>query len=442
MLGHELRNPLGAIGSAVRLLDQFKRSQRGDRSRVRRDPAPERAPRATGGRPARRGARGDRQDPPGARSRRSGRGRAAHGRHVHRGGQDPGASRERRDGAGVGLRRQRAVRAGHRQPAHQRAQVHAGRRQHSRDRRARWSPRTPPGGGHGHGHRRRTCSLTSSTCSSRASGASTGRRAGWASGSPWSSGWSSCRTAPSRPPAPALGKAAASPSAWPPSPHRPAKRRRSRPSRPPRRAGSWSSRTTRTPRDMLRQLLENAGHEVHDVGDGPQGVDAALRLEPDVALIDVGLPELDGYEVARRIRAGTRRDMLLVALTGYGLAEDRERALAAGFDLPSGQARRLRQALRRAGHPGPLPRPGSPRLARQRLPERLGRVLGPPPGQVLDLLTARDPRRHDFRRRRRRLHRRGQAPVARARRRRRSARARSRTSPPCRSSPSRPRSPR
>ena len=86
-------------------------------------------------------------------------------------------------------------------------------------------------------------------------------------------------------------------------------------------------------RDMLRQLLENAGHEVHDAGDGPQGVDAALRLEPDVALIDVGLPELDGYEVARRIRSGTRRDMLLVALTGYGLAEDRERALAAGFDL-------------------------------------------------------------------------------------------------------------
>jgi PAS domain S-box-containing protein len=86
-------------------------------------------------------------------------------------------------------------------------------------------------------------------------------------------------------------------------------------------------------RDMLRQLLENAGHEVHDAGDGPQGVDAALRLEPDVALIDVGLPELDGYEVARRIRAGTRRDMLLVALTGYGLAEDRDRALAAGFDL-------------------------------------------------------------------------------------------------------------
>jgi PAS domain S-box-containing protein len=86
-------------------------------------------------------------------------------------------------------------------------------------------------------------------------------------------------------------------------------------------------------RDMLRQLLEHAGHEVYDAGDGLQGIDAALRLEPDVALIDVGLPELDGYEVARRIRAESRRDMLLVALTGYGLAEDRERALAAGFDL-------------------------------------------------------------------------------------------------------------
>jgi PAS domain S-box-containing protein len=86
-------------------------------------------------------------------------------------------------------------------------------------------------------------------------------------------------------------------------------------------------------RDMLRQVLEHAGHEVHDAGDGPQGVDAALRLQPDVALIDVGLPELDGYEVAKRIRAQARRDMLLVALTGYGLAEDRERALQAGFDL-------------------------------------------------------------------------------------------------------------
>src|SRR5262249_49576493 len=71
-------------------------------------------------------------------------------------------------------------------------------------------------------------------------------------------------------------------------------------------------------RDMLRQVLEHAGHEVHDAGDGPKGVDAALQLEPDVALIDVGLPELDGYEVAKRIRAQARPDMLLVALTGYG----------------------------------------------------------------------------------------------------------------------------
>ena len=90
---------------------------------------------------------------------------------------------------------------------------------------------------------------------------------------------------------------------------------------------------SRDSREMLRYMLEHAGHEVHAAGDGPQGVDAALRLEPDVALIDVGLPQLDGYEVAKRIRADASADMLLVALTGYGLAEDRERAIAAGFDL-------------------------------------------------------------------------------------------------------------
>ena len=148
---------------------------------------------------------------------------------------------------------------------------------------------------------------------------------------------------------------------------------------------------------MLRQLLEHAGHEVHDAGDGPQGIDAALRLEPDVALIDVGLPEIDGYEVARRIRAESRRDMLLVALTGYGLAEDRERALAAGFDLHLVKPvdfDRLFDVL--AATPSRSGRPGSSRLARQRLPQRLGRVLGAPPGQVLDLLAARDPGRHDL----------------------------------------------
>ena len=87
-------------------------------------------------------------------------------------------------------------------------------------------------------------------------------------------------------------------------------------------------------REMLHYVLTSAGHEVHEAADGPEGVDAALRLQPDVALVDVGLPHLDGYEVARRIRAQSGfASMILIALTGYGQAEDRERALEAGFDL-------------------------------------------------------------------------------------------------------------
>jgi CheY-like chemotaxis protein len=85
---------------------------------------------------------------------------------------------------------------------------------------------------------------------------------------------------------------------------------------------------------MLHYVLARAGHEVHEAEDGVEGLAEALRLQPDVALIDVGLPRLVGYEVARRVRATPeRRDMLLIALTGYGLAGDRDRALKAGFDL-------------------------------------------------------------------------------------------------------------
>ncbi len=60
---------------------------------------------------------------------------------------------------------------------------------------------------------------------------------------------------------------------------------------------------------------------------------AALAEAPDAALIDIGLPGLDGYEVARRIRKGLGRTVLLVALTGYGDAESRDRTRQAGFDL-------------------------------------------------------------------------------------------------------------
>ena len=61
-------------------------------------------------------------------------------------------------------------------------------------------------------------------------------------------------------------------------------------------------------------------------------MEAALRLRPDIALIDVGLPGFDGYELARRLRAAVGASIHLVALTGYGQPEDRRRAQDAGFD--------------------------------------------------------------------------------------------------------------
>ena len=86
-------------------------------------------------------------------------------------------------------------------------------------------------------------------------------------------------------------------------------------------------------RDMLRMLLDLQGHRVDTASDGASGVEKALALQPQVALVDVGLPVMDGYEVARRIRAHAGgRQPYLVALTGYGTAEDRQRALDAGFD--------------------------------------------------------------------------------------------------------------
>jgi signal transduction histidine kinase/CheY-like chemotaxis protein len=87
-------------------------------------------------------------------------------------------------------------------------------------------------------------------------------------------------------------------------------------------------------RESLRIVLERAGHEVTCAEDGPAGVAAALRSRPDVALVDVGLPGFDGYEVARRIRSTPAGDdIVLAALTGYGQPGDRRRAEAAGFDL-------------------------------------------------------------------------------------------------------------
>jgi len=85
-------------------------------------------------------------------------------------------------------------------------------------------------------------------------------------------------------------------------------------------------------RQMMRFVLEQAGHVVFEEADGLRAIEAAVRLNPDVAVVDIGLPGLDGYSVARQIRQRLGRDIRLVALTGYGRADDRERAVNAGFD--------------------------------------------------------------------------------------------------------------
>jgi PAS domain S-box-containing protein len=84
----------------------------------------------------------------------------------------------------------------------------------------------------------------------------------------------------------------------------------------------------------VQLLLEQAGHVVETARDGPEGLAKLGQFHPDVALIDVGLPGMDGYELARVARSQPEtRDIRLVAITGYGQEEDRQRALAAGFDL-------------------------------------------------------------------------------------------------------------
>lgn len=90
----------------------------------------------------------------------------------------------------------------------------------------------------------------------------------------------------------------------------------------------------RDARTTLRMLLSMAyGHTVLEAADGSSGVRSAVESKPDVALIDVGLPDIDGHEVARRIRAQLDSDIVLVALTGYGTAEDQRLAVEAGFDV-------------------------------------------------------------------------------------------------------------
>jgi CheY-like chemotaxis protein/anti-sigma regulatory factor (Ser/Thr protein kinase) len=87
-------------------------------------------------------------------------------------------------------------------------------------------------------------------------------------------------------------------------------------------------------RNMLRMFLQLAGHEVHEAADGFAALQVAGQVKPHVVLIDIGLPGLDGLEVAARLRAMVEGDkVVLAALTGYGQTEDRRKTADAGFDF-------------------------------------------------------------------------------------------------------------
>ncbi len=83
--------------------------------------------------------------------------------------------------------------------------------------------------------------------------------------------------------------------------------------------------------ESLREVVEELGHEVHVVHDGYAAVETARALRPELVLLDIGLPGIDGYETARRLRQDGAAAGLLVAVTGYGQGTDRTRSLGAGF---------------------------------------------------------------------------------------------------------------
>jgi CheY-like chemotaxis protein len=99
-------------------------------------------------------------------------------------------------------------------------------------------------------------------------------------------------------------------------------------------------------RETLCMLLRLSGFQVEVAGDGQEGVRKALAWRPEAAVVDIGLPVLDGYQVARRLREALGGRILLVALTGYGLSEDQSLAFAAGFDHHLTKPARLEHLLR------------------------------------------------------------------------------------------------
>jgi CheY-like chemotaxis protein len=84
--------------------------------------------------------------------------------------------------------------------------------------------------------------------------------------------------------------------------------------------------------EMLRLMLESMGHQVRVAADGVQAVAIAREFAPQIALLDIGMPRMDGYEAARQIRTMLGHEVVLVALTGWGQEADQRHARDAGFD--------------------------------------------------------------------------------------------------------------
>ncbi len=100
--------------------------------------------------------------------------------------------------------------------------------------------------------------------------------------------------------------------------------------------------------DMLSRRLQRKKFDVVSAVDGRQGIEAAMEEEPDLILMDMSLPVLDGWEATRRLKASPEtRDIPVIALTAHAMAEDRQQALAAGCDDYDTKPVEFRRLLRK-----------------------------------------------------------------------------------------------
>jgi two-component system, sensor histidine kinase len=99
-------------------------------------------------------------------------------------------------------------------------------------------------------------------------------------------------------------------------------------------------------RESLRTLLQLLGYRVEVASDGIQGVEKGLAMRPMAAIVDIGLPRLNGYQVAQRLRAALGDSVTLIAHSAYAQPADQDRALAAGFDAVVAKPAELEEITR------------------------------------------------------------------------------------------------